>query len=98
MIRVVPAGTGAYLEPALALRVHAVLGRVLPEAPLDVVGAGCWVRVHLARALGGLNELDRFHLILDNAVIRVVKAGPRDSGKAVRLLARFDRILEAALA
>ena len=62
-----------------------------------MVGARCWARVHLARALGGLNELDRFHLLLDNAVIRVVKAWPWDMGKAVRLLARLDRILEATL-
>ena len=46
--------------------------------------------VHLARALGGLNELDRLDLLLDGAVIRIVKAWPRDIREAVRLLPRLD--------
>jgi hypothetical protein len=97
MIRIVLAGTWAYLKPTLALRIHAILGGILPETPLNIVGARCRVRINLARALGGLNKLDRFDFLLDHGIIRIVKPWPWDIGKAVRLLPRFDRILEAAL-
>jgi hypothetical protein len=97
MIWVVLAGTWTYLKPTLALRIHAILGGILPETPLNIVGARCWARIHLARALGGLNKLDRFDLLLDHGIIRIVKPWPWDIGKAVWLLAWFDRILEAAL-
>ena len=64
---------------------------VIPETlSLVIVGARCWVGIHLARALGGLNELDRLDFLLDGAVIRIVEAWPRDMREAVRLLARLD--------
>ena len=97
MIRIVLAGTWAYLKPTLALRIHAILGGILPETPLNIVGARCRVRINLARALGGLNKLDRFDFLLDHVIIRIVKPWPWDIGKAVWILARFDRILEATL-
>jgi hypothetical protein len=90
MIRIVLAGAWTYLQPALALRLHAILGGILPETLINIVGARCWARIHLASALGGLNELDRLDLLLDGAIIRIVKAWPRDMREAVRLLARLD--------
>ena len=90
MIWIVLARAWADLQPALALRLHAILGGILPETLVNIVGTRCWVGVHLARALGGLNELDRLDLLLDGAVIRIVKAWPRDIREAVRLLPRLD--------
>ena len=90
MIWIVLAWAWADLQTALALRLHAILGGILPESPVNIVGARCWVGIHLACALGGLNELDRFDFLLDGAVIRIVKAWPRHMREAVRLLARLD--------
>jgi hypothetical protein len=90
MIWIVLARAWADLQTALALRLHAILRGILPETLVNIVGARCWVGIHLARALGGLNELDRLDFLLDGAVILIVKAWPRDMREAVRLLARLD--------